>query len=100
MVIKFINQGMSESLDPTDDSTGEESYGTVELNDRGRLTIPKPLREALQLDAGTEFTVIREGTAIRLVRDLPPLQTLTRGEDWGEEAFRDAGAATFGGDDA
>lgn len=100
MVIEFINQSMSELLDPTDDSTSGDSYGTVELNERGRLTIPKPLRDALQLDAGTEFTVIREGAAIRLVRELPPLKTLTRGADWGDEAFRDAGAATFGGDDA
>ena len=25
------------------------------------------------------------------------LETVTRGDGWGEEAFRDAGAATFGG---
>ena len=39
----------------------------------------------------------REGGDIRLVRQLPALETLTRDEEWGEEAFRDAGEATFGG---
>ena len=75
----------------------EKNYGTAQLNDRGRLTIPKPLRDDLQLDDGTEFKVVREGGEIRLVRQLPELETLTRGEDWGDEAFRDAGEATFGG---
>lgn len=79
-----------------DTSENGEEYGTAELNHRGRLTIPKALREELHLEGGTEFVVVREGTDIRLVRSLPELQTLTRGEDWGEEAFRDAGEATFG----
>ena len=83
-------------MSSTDGSNGE-TYGTAELNDRGRLTIPKRLREELHLDGGTEFTVVREGGDIRLVRRLPELETLTREEEWGEEAFRDAGEATFGG---
>lgn len=100
MVIHLISPVMSESIDANETTDARESYGTVELNDRGRLTIPKRLRDALKLEAGTEFTVIREGAAIRLVRELPPLETLTRGGEWGDEAFRDTGAATFGGDDA
>lgn len=74
-----------------------EPYGTAELNHRGRLTIPKELREDLNLEGGTEFRVVREGGRICLVRELPELETLTRGEEWGDEAFRDAGEATFGG---
>jgi len=83
----------------TDDETGDE-YGTAELNERGRLTIPKKLRDDLQLEDGTTFTVVREGTDIRLVRQLPELHTLTAGksrDEWGENTFRDAGDATFGG---
>lgn len=80
-----------------DDVEDGEQYGTAELNDRGRLTIPKALRDDLQLDEGVEFTVLREGGDIRLIRNLPDLETLTRGGEWGEEAFRDAGEATFGG---
>ncbi|WP_121823433.1 AbrB/MazE/SpoVT family DNA-binding domain-containing protein [Halostella salina] len=73
-----------------------EEYGTAEVNDRGRLTIPKPLRDDLRIEGGTEFRVVREGGDIRLVRQLPELETLTRDGEWGDETFRDAGAATFG----
>jgi AbrB family looped-hinge helix DNA binding protein len=84
-------------MDTSDGSGDASEYGTAELNDRGRLTIPKELREDLQLEGGTEFVVVREGGDIRLIRQLPALETLTRDEEWGEEAFRDAGEATFGG---
>lgn len=78
----------------------DEAYGEAEINARGRLTIPKELRDELHLEAGTTFTVVREGSDIRLVRQLPDLETLSSGrsrEDWREDAFRDAGEATFGG---
>lgn len=84
----------------TDDPSDGEEYGEAELNDRGRLTIPKALREDLRLKGGTTFTVVREGTDIRLVRQLPELETLSAGrseDEWDGEAFRDAGEATFGG---
>jgi AbrB family looped-hinge helix DNA binding protein len=81
----------------TDEDGDGEKYGTAELNHRGRLTIPKALRDDLRLEDGTEFVVIREGGDIRLVRKLPELETLSRDGEWGEEAFRDAGEATFGG---
>ena len=74
-----------------------EEYGTARLNQRGRLTIPKELREDLDLEGGTEFRVVRDGGDIRLERELPDLETLTRGDEWGKEAFRDAGEATFRG---
>jgi bifunctional DNA-binding transcriptional regulator/antitoxin component of YhaV-PrlF toxin-antitoxin module len=61
------------------------------------LTIPKELREDLHLDGGTEFAVVRQGGDIRLGRRLPELETLTRGGEWSEGAFRDAGEGTFGG---
>ncbi|HET7322727.1 MAG TPA: AbrB/MazE/SpoVT family DNA-binding domain-containing protein [Halococcus sp.] len=83
-----------------DVSEFDEGYGTTTLNDRGRLTIPKALRDDLHLDSGTTFAVVREGGDIRLVRQLPDLETLTRGGSWGEETFRDAGKATFGGTSA
>lgn len=84
-------------MSSTKDSEADEEYGTAELNDRGRLTIPKELRDELHLEGGAEFRVIREGGDIRLVRELPELETLTRDDDWGDKAFRDAGEATFGG---
>lgn len=84
-------------MSSTDNCESDEKYGTAELNDRGRLTIPKRLRDDLHLEDGVEFEVVREGGDIRLIRQLPELETLTRDGDWGDEAFRDAGEATFGG---
>jgi len=93
---RFI-QGDSMS-DP--DPPSEEEYGETEINDRGRLTIPKELRDDLQIEGGTRFTVVRDGGDIRLVRQRPELRTLSSGrsrDDWEADAFRDAGEATFGG---
>ncbi|MGB9957540.1 AbrB/MazE/SpoVT family DNA-binding domain-containing protein [Haloferax prahovense] len=87
-------------MSSTDETADESEYGEATLNERGRLTIPKSLRDELQLGDGTTFKVIREGSDIRLVRQLPDLHTLSAGksaEEWGEKAFRDAGEATFGG---
>jgi len=86
-------------MSETADSSTEE-YGEAEINERGRLTIPKELRDELQIEGGTTFTVVREGTDILLVRQLPELETLSSGrprDEWGEDTFRDAGEATFGG---
>ena len=87
-------------MSTTDENNDDDEYGEAEINARGRLTIPKELRDELHLEAGTTFTVVREGSDIRLVRQLPELETLSSGrsrEDWSEDAFRDAGEATFGG---
>ncbi|WP_082682192.1 AbrB/MazE/SpoVT family DNA-binding domain-containing protein [Haloferax profundi] len=86
-------------MSSTDEPSSEE-YGEATINERGRLTIPKSLRDELHLEDGTTFRVIREGSDIRLVRQLPELHTLSSGkstEEWQENAFRDAGEATFGG---
>lgn len=80
-------------------SSGGGEYGVVEVDERGRLTIPKELRDDLQIDGGTAFTVVREGSDIRLVRQLSELRTVSSGksrDEWTDEAFRDAGEATFG----
>jgi AbrB family looped-hinge helix DNA binding protein len=88
-------------MSQTDESSDGEEYGEAEINHRGRLTIPKALRDEMHLEAGETFTVIREGSEIRLVRNLPELHTLSSGksqEEWEDtDAFRDAGDATFGG---
>lgn len=97
MMTRSVTSNEEDAMSTMDnDPESEEEYGTAKLNDRGRLTIPKQLREDLQLEGGAEFTVVREGGDIRLVRQLPELRTVTRGSEWGEEAFRDAGTATFG----
>lgn len=98
MVIELFRSIRGDPMSSIDDPA-EEEYGEAELNDRGRLTIPKALRDDLHLEGGTTFTVVREGSDIRLLRQLPDLRTLTAErsrEEWGADAFRDAGEATFG----
>lgn len=100
MVIETIRLDCGEDMSTNENGPSDAEYGEAEINEWGRLTIPKKLRDELQLDAGTTFMVVREGTDIRLVRELPELETLTSGksrEEWVGEAFRDAGEATFGG---
>ncbi|WP_226039760.1 AbrB/MazE/SpoVT family DNA-binding domain-containing protein [Natrinema sp. DC36] len=82
-------------MDGTEDAAGEE-YGTIRLDCRGRVTIPTELRDEPDLEKRAEFRVIRDGGDIHLIRELPDLETVTRGSKWGDEAFRDAGDATFG----
>jgi AbrB family looped-hinge helix DNA binding protein len=88
-------------MNQTSESSEGEEYGEAELNHRGRLTIPKALRDEMHLEAGDTFRVIRDGAEIRLVRQLPELETLSSGksrDEWADaDAFRDAGDATFGG---
>lgn len=91
-----MRQIQREYMTSKRDDESEGRYGTVEIDDQGRLTLPEALREELHLDGGTEFEVVREGGDIRLVRHLPELETLALNEEWRDEAFRDAGDATFG----
>ena len=100
MVIEVIRVYCGEKMSSTGDVEDGDEFGTAEINHRGRLTIPKDLRDEMHLEAGTEFAVVRDGREIRLVRELPDLVTLTAGksgDDWEDDAFRDAGEATFGG---
>lgn len=100
MVNKMLRTNCGDKMSSKSDSRDETEYGEAEINNRGRLTIPKDLRDELNLEAGTKFTVVRDGSDIRLVRNLPDLETLSSGksdDEWDEKAFRDAGNATFGG---
>lgn len=98
IVVETYRRNEGELANATDGELEPNGqYGITRLDERGRLTIPEELRDDLSIGNGTEFTVVREGNDIHLVRRLPELETLTRGGTWGEEAFRDAGEATFGG---
>lgn len=72
--------------------------GTTRIDQRGRVTIPKEIRERLGLDSGDELEVELDDGSIRLRADVPALETVSTDRDWGPEAFMDAGEATFGGE--
>lgn len=75
-----------------------EGLTSVEVDDRGRVTIPKPVRDRLGILPGDELTLEISGTGVRLVPDRTGLVTATSGRaDWGPETFPDSGEATFGG---
>lgn len=75
-----------------------EGESTVEVDDRGRVTIPKSVRERLGILPGDELTLEVTGDGLRLVTDRNGLVTATSGKaDWGPETFPDSGEATFGG---
>jgi bifunctional DNA-binding transcriptional regulator/antitoxin component of YhaV-PrlF toxin-antitoxin module len=83
-----------------DDTSDSQRYGEVDIDERGRLTLPKELREELQIDGGTVFGVLQDGPNILLTRrdyDLETLRSKKSNQEWRNDAFRDAGEGTFGG---
>ena len=73
---------------------------TVEVDDRGRITIPKPVRERFRLAPGDELGVaVDDEGEIHLSPVRASLATATSekgSSEWGEEAFPDSGETTFG----
>jgi AbrB family looped-hinge helix DNA binding protein len=67
----------------------------VSLDRKGRVTIPKPQREALGLAEEDELTLTLEGGELRL-RPVARKQLKVRARrKWGREAFLKSGEATF-----
>lgn len=76
-------------------TAGEDE--TVTVDDRGRVTLPKRVRERLQLGEGDDLDVDLEDGEIHLRPNRPPFEPVTSGKsEWGSEAFVDAGEALFG----
>lgn len=71
--------------------------GKIRMDERGRVLIPADERERLHLKPGAEFE-LTEDEGVLLLKPIitPPVRVRSRREDWGEEAFLDAGGATFG----
>lgn len=71
---------------------------TVEVDDRGRITIPVALRDRLGILPGDELTIDLEEGRLVMRPEQADLVTATSGKtNWGPEAFPDSGEATFGG---
>ena len=69
----------------------------VEVDDRGRITIPKHVREELGIRPGDSLDIDIEEGEIHIQAEQTGLVTVTSGKtDWGEEAFPDAETAMFG----
>ncbi|MGC9095491.1 MAG: AbrB/MazE/SpoVT family DNA-binding domain-containing protein [Candidatus Bathyarchaeia archaeon] len=67
------------------------------MDERGRILIPSEEREKLRLKPGTEFDLKIEKGMLVLKTVMPkPVQVQSKKQNWGEEAFLDAGEATFG----
>lgn len=66
------------------------------MDERGRILIPSEAREKL-LKPGTAFDLkIERGMLVLKTVTPKPVQVRSRKQDWGAEAFLDAGEATFG----
>lgn len=71
---------------------------TVEVDDRGRITIPVALRDRLGIRPGDELAIGLEEGRLVVRPERSDLLTVTSGKhEWGPEAFPDSGKATFGG---
>lgn len=81
----------------TTEQVDDEGF-TVEVDDRGRITIPVTLRDRLGILPGDELDIRIEEGRLVVRPEQADLVTVTSGKtDWGAEAFPDSGEATFGG---
>ena len=76
----------------------DEENVTVEVDDRGRITIPVAFRDRLGILPGDELAIELDEGRLVVRPEQADLLTVTSGKtDWGTEAFPDSGEATFGG---
>lgn len=81
----------------TTEQADDEDF-TVEVDDRGRITIPVALRDRLGILPGEELEIEIEDGRLIVRPEQVDLVTVTSGKtDWGTETFPDSGEATFGG---
>ena len=83
--------------------TNSDHDGRVTVDDRGRITLPQDVRGRLGIDAGDDLDLdVRDGE-VHLRPNRPTFEPIRSNRDeWGPDAFLDAGEATFGdldGDD-
>ncbi len=68
----------------------------VILDDRGRVTIPKSIRERHNFFPGEEFEIIDENDKLILKLLIPKQKTAKSFAEWGKNTFLKAGESTFG----
>lgn len=79
------------------DDAGRERL-VLHVDDRGRITIPEPVRESLGIEPDSEITAVRSGTVLTIeTSPSSNLRTATAGrEDWTNTTPTDAGESLFG----
>jgi AbrB family looped-hinge helix DNA binding protein len=71
--------------------------GRTRVDERGRVLIPLEERHKLGLKTGTEIELVIDDGVLILKPLIPePIRVDARNRKWGNEAFLDAGEATFG----
>lgn len=68
----------------------------VSIDERGRVTIPKKIREKYNFIPGEEFEIIDKNDRIILKISISKQKKVKRSKEWGDEAFLKAGKSTFG----
>jgi len=68
----------------------------VILDDRGRVTIPKSIREKHNFIPGEEFEIVDENDKLILKLLIPKQKTVKSSAEWGKNTFLKAGESTFG----
>jgi AbrB family looped-hinge helix DNA binding protein len=70
---------------------------TVTVDGRGRITLPKPVRDRLHLGEDDELVVVVDEGEIHLRPERESFEPINSGKrQWGAEAFLDAGTAMVG----
>lgn len=76
---------------------GIRSGETVTVDDRGRITLPKEVRERLHLDEGANLDLDLEDGEIRLRPDRTRFEPISSGTtEWDDDPFLDASEAMVG----
>jgi len=68
----------------------------VTIDERGRVTIPKNIRDKYNFIPGEEFEIIDENNKIILKILVPKQKTVKSSGNWGKNTFLKAGESTFG----
>ncbi len=68
------------------------TVATVTVDGKGRIYIPKDIRDKLGIKSGDEVKLVVEGDRLVILVERR-VKTLKRGRRWSREAFPDAGEA-------
>ncbi len=68
------------------------------LDERGRITIPKKMRDGLKIKPGEEVDIEVKVDKIIIRPKKTKIKKINSGRDWGKYTFLDAPEATFGSD--